>query len=53
MTYIEKYIKSFGRLTPKETEIVKGTLYYQRCLLADEWIKLKKEIWKALKGLIK
>ena len=53
MTYTEKYIKSFGKLTPKEIEIVKGTLRYQRYLLADAWIDLQKEIRKELKRLIK
>ena len=47
MIYTEKYIKSFGKLTSKEIKIIKGTLIYQRCLLADTWIDLKKEIREA------
>ncbi len=53
MTYIERYIKSFGKLTSKEIEIVKRSFGYQRYLLADAWIHVKREIWETLRGLIK
>ena len=55
MTYAEKYIKSFGKLTSKEIEIIKRTFGYETCRLTDAWIDLKREILEALGlgGLIK
>ncbi len=53
MTYTERYITSFGKLTSKEIEIVKRSFGYQRYLFADALIDVKREIWEALKGIIK
>lgn len=53
MTYVEKYLKSFGKLKPEEIEIIKRDFGYQTCLLADTWTDLKKEIWESFRSLIK
>lgn len=53
MTHCECYLKSFGELTEEQKDIVKKTLNYSRCALADEWVKLRKEILRSFKGLVR
>ena len=49
-TFTDKYIYSFGdNLTNKQIEIIKDTLYYKSCELADELEELKQEVIREFK----
>jgi len=44
MTYVEKYMNQFGILNKEQEQIMKGTLQYEACRLADELKILKREV---------
>lgn len=48
MKHTEKYLKSFGILTEEQVKIVKNTLGYQTCLLADSIRIFKQQFYKIL-----
>ena len=52
MSYRRLYIKSFGKTTKAQKQIIKDTLNYKRCELADEFENLKKIIWQEIKKIM-
>lgn len=48
MNYTKQYLKSFGKITKKQEKIIKNTLHYELCVLADAIYQLKKEVKKSL-----
>lgn len=46
MGYREQYMQSFVNTTEKQKKIIRGTLRYRQCELADAVEKVKKEFWE-------
>ena len=48
MSYTQKYIQSFGKITKEELKIVKSTLNYEKCIYADAFDDLRQLIFSSL-----
>lgn len=53
MNYCERYIKRYGETTEEQKKILKASIGYQRCELADVFDELKKEMWDSIKNMFK